>query len=87
MADQFHLNIITPEKTVFDGQIESLVAPGELGYLGVLAHHAPIVTTLVPGKITFRTRPGKTTSLNSKGRGFLEVSKDNAILILDSTED
>lgn len=86
MANQFHLAIMTQELTIFDGQVESLVAPAEMGYLGVLAHHAPLVTTLVPGKITFRTGPGETTSLSSKGRGFLEVSKDSAILILDSAE-
>ena len=86
MANYFHLNIVTPEKTVFDGQIESLVAPGELGYLGILAHHAPLVTGLVPGNITFRAISGEITSLKSKGRGFLEVSKNNAILVLDSAE-
>ena len=84
MANRFHLAIMTQELTIFEGLVESLVAPAELGYLGVLAHHAPLVTTLVPGKITFRTGPGETTSFDSKSRGFLEVSKDNAILILDA---
>lgn len=86
MAATFHVNISTPDRLVFDGTIESLVAPGELGYLGILANHADLITTLAPGRISIRDGAGSTTVINSTGGGFLEVSKNNAILVLDSTE-
>ena len=52
MEKAYKLEIITPQGTVYSGDVISIVAPGELGYLGVLAGHAPLVTTLVRGKFT-----------------------------------
>jgi F-type H+-transporting ATPase subunit epsilon len=80
----FQLNIITPDKTVYKGEVSSLIAPGELGYLGVLANHAPLITNLVAGKIIFRESSGKRTVMQSKAKGFLEVLKNNATLLLDN---
>ena len=54
----FHLQIISPQRVEFDGDVESLVAPGEDGYLGVLTSHAPLLTTLKDGSLTFRTHGG-----------------------------
>lgn len=79
----FTLEILTPRRTVFTGPVTSLVAPGALGYLGVLAHHAPLITTLVPGKITFRDADGKTSSLQSQKGGLLEVFHNQATLLAD----
>ena len=80
----FQLEILTPVKTVFTGPIESLVAPGALGYLGVLANHAPLVTTLVPGKVTFRDPAGNVRILQSTGGGFLDVAHNRAVMLLDT---
>lgn len=82
MAKTFHLNILTPEKTVYAGSAASLTAPGEAGYLGILADHAPLVTTLQPGKISFKDESGQSTVLESEGKGFLEVLKNEATVIL-----
>ena len=41
MATPFEMEILTPNRRVFKGPVTSLVAPGEIGYLGVLANHAP----------------------------------------------
>lgn len=86
MAAVFHINISTPDKLIFEGDIQSLVAPGETGYLGILANHAPLVTTLVPGKISIRDASGKVRNISSAGNGFLEVFKNNAVLVIDSAE-
>lgn len=86
MADIFHINISTPAALLFDGEIKSLVAPGELGYLGILANHADLITTLVPGRISVRGGSGKSAIIDSTGSGFLEVSKNNAVLVLDSAK-
>ena len=86
MAAEFHIHIITPDKDIYEGQIQSLVAPAALGYTGILANHAPYVTTLSPGKITFRDIAGKTSTFDSKGSGYLEVSDNKAVLLVDSAE-
>ena len=54
MAAQFQLSILTPEKTVFEGNVEYVEVPGTEGYLGVLAHHAPLVTGIHAGRLTVR---------------------------------
>jgi F-type H+-transporting ATPase subunit epsilon len=82
MAGVFQLNILTPSKTVYKGAASSLIAPAELGYLGVLANHAPLITNLVPGKITFKEGSGRQTVVQSKTKGFLEVLKNNVTLLL-----
>ena len=79
----FSLEILTPKRKVFSGQVASLVAPGELGYLGILSNHAPLVTTLVPGKVTFRDPAGGTQVLQSTGDGLLEVHHNQVLLLLD----
>ncbi len=82
MAKTFQLNILTPEKTVYAGSAASLTAPGEAGYLGILADHAPLATTLLAGKISFKDEAGKQTVVESQGKGFLEVFKNEVTVIL-----
>ncbi len=83
MDKLFHITIFTPEGIVHEGHISSLVAPGELGYLGVWAHHAPLMTTLQPGKIILKDAAGQQTIFESQSQGLLEVLKNEVILILD----
>ena len=87
MSDKsFALEILTPERTVFTGEVTSLAAPAALGYLGVLAHHAPLMTTLTPGKITCREAAGQSRVFQSAGAGFLEVRRDRVTLLADRIE-
>jgi F-type H+-transporting ATPase subunit epsilon len=86
MAKLFRISISTPQKSVYEGDVSSLVAPGELGYLGILANHAPLITNLVRGKITFKESSDKQTIIYSKGKGFLEVLENNVTLLLDDIE-
>ncbi len=84
MANSFKLEILTPRKRIFSGPVTSLVAPGGLGYLGILSNHAPLVTTLVPGKVTFREPAGGAPRvMQSAGEGLLEVQHNQALLLLD----
>ncbi len=83
MPKTFNVDMLTPDKKVYAGEIISLIAPGELGYLGVLANHAPLITTLVPGKVIFKDNLNRQTTIYSKGKGLLEVFKNNATLLLD----
>lgn len=87
MAKTFHLQIITPEKVFFDGQVVSLVVPGEAGYLGVLADHAPLISTLKPGKIQVTPATDAAAfAVMSPGNGFLEVLKNQVTLLLRTLE-
>lgn len=83
MPKLFHLTITSAEKKIFEGEAQSLVAPGEIGYLGILANHAPLMTTLVPGKITVRDVSGKAKAFESAANGFLEIINNKAAILLD----
>lgn len=86
MPALFHLTILSIDRKIFDGDLQSLIAPGEIGYLGVLANHAPLITNLVPGKITLKDASGNITGLDSRTAGFLEVSDNKAMILLDAED-
>lgn len=83
MANTFHLSILTPEKSVFEGQVEYVEVPGIAGYLGVLAHHAALVTALAQGALTVRDAAGKTERWQVQG-GFFEVGNNRATVLADA---
>lgn len=85
MAATYQLRILTPQKKVLDEQIESLIAPGAAGYLGVLANHAPILTTLVEG--TLKVRGGGTEKWYRIDGGILRVARNNAVLLSEIVEE
>jgi len=82
----FHLSIVTPEKSYYEGEIKSLVVPGTEGYLGILSHHAPLITALMPGKIEFRDENDEVNIMAVSG-GFLEVSNNLTTILADTVED
>ena len=81
----FQLAILTPERTVFDGAVEYVQVPGTEGYLGVLAHHAALVTGLAPGTLTVRTAGGAEEHYTVTG-GFFEVSQNRATVLADGVD-
>ena len=85
MERKFKTEIVTPEKTIFSEEVDSLIAPAERGYLGVLAGHAPLLCTLQPGEILLR-RDGVDTRFSTSG-GFMEVTPARAVLLTESVED
>ena len=82
----FQLSIVTPQETVLDETVMSIVVPGAEGYLGVLAHHAPLITPLQPGKITVHLPTGEERTLAVSG-GFLEVADNRATILADAAEE
>ncbi len=86
MDKLFELKVLTPERMVFSGKISSLIAPGEIGYFGVLTNHAPFISILRPGKLSLRDGNGKTSSITSKGNGYFKVYGNVASVLLDSVE-
>lgn len=57
-----------------------------MGYVGVLANHAPFISNIVPGKIRFTRGGSENTLMYSKGKGFLEVYNNDATLLLDEVD-
>ena len=81
----FSLKVITPDEVFFEGKVVSVVAPGGLGYLGILRNHAPLVTTVEKGNLTFRDEAGKSTTYKVDG-GFLEVQNNRVLVLADKVE-
>jgi F-type H+-transporting ATPase subunit epsilon len=82
---ELNLNIVTPSKQIFSGEIKSITVPGTVGNFQVLKNHAPIISTLEVGLIKIELQ-GSETSFYATGGGTIEV-KDNEILLLaDSIE-
>lgn len=75
-----NLEILTPEKSLFKGEIHSVSVPGKKGSFMVLKNHAPIISTLIKGSISIQTKDYKEESISISG-GVIEV-KDNVIVIL-----
>ena len=84
MADTFKLEIVTPEKKVVDTAAEEVQIPGKDGYLGVLPGHAPLITELAVGEITFRENAVEQTL--AVAWGFAEVLPDKVTILAETAE-
>jgi len=78
------LDIVTAERLVFSEEVEVVVVPGVEGQLGILPHHAPLMTMLEPGELRVR-KGGEELTLAISG-GFLEVRPDRVIVLADTAE-
>jgi F-type H+-transporting ATPase subunit epsilon len=81
----YQLQVLTPEQIVFDDEVASLIAAGEQGYLGVLANHAPLITSLKAGLLIITDKHNKRFYYNAS-TGFLEVSRNKASIIVKTIE-
>jgi F-type H+-transporting ATPase subunit epsilon len=80
----FKLDIVTAERIVYSDEVEAVIAPGAEGQLGLLPHHAPLMTLLEAGELVAR-KGGKEESMAISG-GFLEVRSDRVIVLADQAE-
>jgi len=78
------LEIITAERVLFDDQVDALVAPGAEGELGVLPHHAAVMTTLQAGELSYRTE-GEEMHFVVQG-GFMDIQGDHVVVLADAAE-
>ncbi len=78
------LDIVTAERVVYSEEVDAVIAPGAEGQLGILPHHAPLMTILTAGELVVR-KGGAEDSLAISG-GFLEVRPDRVIVLADSAE-
>lgn len=77
------LSLATPEKVIFEGEITSITAPGTLGYFQILKGHAPLLTTLRSGTLTFTTSDLTQHTYQITG-GIFECAHDTLNLLADS---
>jgi|SRR5215469_5560750 len=84
MADTFQLEIVTPEKMVVKDVAEELQLPGKDGYLGILPGHAPLITELAAGQLTYRGA-GETHYL-AVAWGFAEVLPEKVTVLAETAE-
>lgn len=78
----FHVNIVSADKNIYSAEVISLIVPSALGYLGILANHAPLVARLGRGKIIIRDSHGQPKIIEIGGSGFMEVLKNSVSIIL-----
>jgi len=79
-----HLEIVTQERRLFSDDVDMVVAPGSEGELGILPHHAPLLTTLKEGEL--RVKKGGGEEYFTIGGGFMEVQPDHVIVLADVAE-
>ena len=84
MADTFQFEIVTPEKLVVRDVAEEMQIPGKNGYLGILPGHAPLITELAVGEITYRN--GGDTHRLAVAWGFTEVLPDKVTILAETAE-
>jgi len=79
-----HVTVISPERTVFDGSADAVIAPAYDGQVGILPRHAPFLTLLGKGVLTVRAA-GAVSRFRLSG-GFLQVVGDAVRVVADQTE-
>src|SRR5689334_15392898 len=86
MPDAIDLVIVTPEKQLLREKVAGVQMPGENGYLGVLPEHAPLMTELGIGELSYHDRGGKESNHIAIIRGFAEVLPDRVTILAETAE-
>ena len=73
MMKELHLSIVSPEKSIFDGDVKIVTLPGTVGSFSILPGHAPIVSSLQAGTLSHTTMEGEERTIDIQG-GFVELS-------------
>jgi F-type H+-transporting ATPase subunit epsilon len=82
---QIRCEVVTAERTVLDEDVDMVIAPGIEGQLGILPHHAPLMTALTFGELVIH-RAGREEEFIAIGGGFMEVGPDHVTILADSAE-
>ena len=81
----FALEVVTPERVAYSGQVASLQAPGSEGSFGVLAGHIPLLTSLQIGRLRFVEEGGSEVQMAISG-GFVEVGREQVAVLAETAE-
>ena len=83
MAKTFHVDIVSAEASIYSGEAERVVAPGEAGELGILPEHVPLLTRIKPG--TVRIVNGNEEEVIYVSGGMMEVQPDGVTVLADTS--
>lgn len=81
----FALEVVTPERVAYSGQVASLQVPGSEGSFGVLAGHIPLLTSLQIGRLRFVEEDGSEVQMAISG-GFVEVGREQVAVLAETAE-
>ncbi|TGQ43943.1 MULTISPECIES: F0F1 ATP synthase subunit epsilon [unclassified Mesorhizobium] len=83
MPEAFKFELVSPERLLVSEQVESVVIPGAEGEMTVMAHHAPVMTTIKPGVVTVKSAAGKEERYVVFG-GFADIVPAGCTLLAES---
>jgi F-type H+-transporting ATPase subunit epsilon len=83
-SDKLQFEIVTPDRLVLKEEVDELQVPGKNGYLGILPGHAPLITELMTGELSYRK--DKTTRYLSVSGGYCEVLPDQVTVLAERAE-
>ena len=81
---KFDLSLVTPDGAVYEGEVEMIIVPGQIGDIGVLARHAPLIATLRAGSTRVHPGDGADVLEYATGPGFFQVLENRAIALVDA---
>ena len=84
LPEKIHLEIVTPEKQLFSGAVDSVTVPSTTGYLGILPGHAPLLAELGVGEVSYKI--GDRTDFLFCSWGFVEVLPDRVVVLAQEAE-
>lgn len=85
MAGKLHFSLVSPERELFSGEVDQVDAPGAEGDFGVLANHAPFMTTLKEGRVVVHDG-GRTRIFEVRG-GFADVTPDGLTILAEHAQE
>lgn len=86
MSDPFKFDLVSPERLLVSGEVEQVLVPGTEGDMTILAHHAPVLTTLRPGLLEIGFAGGKAQHYFVRG-GFAEVNPNGLTVLAETAID
>ncbi|MDP4712398.1 MAG: ATP synthase F1 subunit epsilon [Saprospiraceae bacterium] len=81
-----NIAVLTPDNSIYTGQVQSVKVPGAAGAFTVLKRHIPIVSSLVKGKVTLGLEGGKQITFSIE-KGFIEVNNNEISLLVQGVSD
>jgi F-type H+-transporting ATPase subunit epsilon len=84
MTHTIRVDVVSAEAEIYSGEATMVVATGELGELGIIPRHAPLITRLKPGKVVVTEASGEKVDISITGGGILEVQPQVVTVLADS---
>lgn len=81
--EKLHLSIVSPENAIFDGEVERVTLPGVQGSFSILTHHAPIISALGAGVLSYLAEEGEHT-VDIQG-GFVEMNNNEVSVCVETS--